>query len=72
MKGFWWAHFGWITCPKYNATRIDQIQDFARYPEIVFLDRHYLIPPVLLGMACFLMGGWSALWIGFFLSTVLT
>ncbi len=72
MKGFWWAHIGWITCRRYNATRMDQIQEFARYPELVFLDRHYLIAPTLLAIACFLMGGWSALWIGFFLSTVLT
>ncbi len=72
MKGFWWAHIGWITCRRYNATRIDQIRDFARYPELVFLDRHYLLPPTLLAIACFLMGGWSALWIGFFLSTALT
>jgi stearoyl-CoA desaturase (delta-9 desaturase) len=30
------------------------------------------VPPVLLGIACFVFGGWPGLFVGFFLSTVLT
>jgi stearoyl-CoA desaturase (delta-9 desaturase) len=30
------------------------------------------VPPTVLGVACLLAGGWSALLVGFFLSTVLT
>jgi len=71
-KGFWWSHAGWILCTKYDATRLDLIPDLARYPELRFLDRWHVLPPTVLGVACFLAGGWSALWIGFFLSTVLT
>ena len=71
MKGFWWSHIGWITCRKYEKTEFDQIRDFTRYPELVFLNKHHLIPPITLGALCFLAGGWSALWIGFFLSTAL-
>ncbi len=71
-KGFWWSHVGWIVCRKYDATEIDRVPDLARYPELRFLNRFYLLPPTLLGIGCFLAGGWSALWIGFFLSTVLT
>ncbi len=70
--GFWWSHAGWILCRKYDETRLEAIPDLARYPELRFLDRWHLLPPVALGVACFLAGGWSALWIGFFLSTVLT
>ena len=72
MKGFWWSHVGWIICTKYEATDFEAIPDFARYPELVFLNRWHLLPPILLGIVCFLMGGWSGLWIGFFLSTALT
>ncbi len=72
MKGFWWSHVGWILCRKYEATELDAIKDFARYPELVFLNRFHWLPPVVLGVACFLAGGWSALWIGFFLSTAIT
>jgi stearoyl-CoA desaturase (delta-9 desaturase) len=71
-KGFWWSHVGWILCRKYDATQLRAIPDLARYPELVFLDRWHLLPPVALGAACFLAGGWSALWVGFFLSTALT
>jgi stearoyl-CoA desaturase (Delta-9 desaturase) len=72
LKGFWWSHMGWIMCRKYRGTDLDAIKDFAKFPELRWLNRYYLVPPVLLGVACFLAGGWSALWIGFALSTVLT
>jgi stearoyl-CoA desaturase (delta-9 desaturase) len=72
MRGFWWSHMGWITCDKYHETPLDQIKDFAQYPELRFLDRHHLLPPTLLALFCALIGGWSGLVGGFFLSTVLT
>jgi stearoyl-CoA desaturase (Delta-9 desaturase) len=70
-KGFWWSHVGWILCDKYNETNVEQIKDFAQYPEIRWLDKHNWIGPWSLGVACFLIGGWSGLVVGFFLSTVL-
>ncbi|MBM4334892.1 MAG: acyl-CoA desaturase [Deltaproteobacteria bacterium] len=72
MKGFWWSHIGWITCDRYNDTEYGAIRDFARYPELRFLDTYHYVPPIVLGAICFALGGWSALWIGFFGSTVLT
>ncbi|MCP3984369.1 MAG: acyl-CoA desaturase [bacterium] len=71
MKGFWWSHLGWIVCEKYEETDLEAIPDFARYPELVFLNRWHLLPPALAAIFCFLVGGWSGLWIGFFLSTAL-
>jgi stearoyl-CoA desaturase (delta-9 desaturase) len=70
-KGFWWSHVGWFLCDKYSKTNYDAIKDFARYPELRFLDKHDWIAPWSLGVACFLIGGWSGLVLGFFLSTVL-
>ena len=72
LRGFWWSHVGWILCDKYNETPTDRIRDFAKYPEIRFLNRFDWIGPWTLGIACYLIGGWSGLLIGFFLSTVLT
>jgi stearoyl-CoA desaturase (delta-9 desaturase) len=69
--GFWWSHVGWILSTRYKKTDPSTIKDFAAYPELRFLDRHSWIGPWLLGVACFLLGGWGALLIGFFLSTVL-
>jgi stearoyl-CoA desaturase (delta-9 desaturase) len=70
-KGFWWSHVGWILCDKYSRTDVESIKDFARYPELRFLDRHDWIPPWVLGVACYVVGGWSGLVVGFLLSTVL-
>ncbi len=70
LKGFFWSHMGWIMCRKYQPAPIDQIKDFAKYPELRWLDRYHYVPPTVLGVACFLAGGWSALVVGFFLSTV--
>jgi stearoyl-CoA desaturase (Delta-9 desaturase) len=71
QKGFFWSHVGWILCDKYAATEYDRIKDFAKYPELVFLNKQDWIAPWVLGFACFFIGGWSGLLIGFFLSTVL-
>jgi stearoyl-CoA desaturase (Delta-9 desaturase) len=69
-RGFWWSHVGWILCDKYGATQRDEIKDFAKYPELRFLDKHDWIGPWTLGVACYLIGGWSGLVVGFFASTI--
>ncbi|HWE71271.1 MAG TPA: acyl-CoA desaturase [Acidimicrobiales bacterium] len=69
--GFWWSHVGWILSTKYKAADESNIRDFSVFPELRFLERTSWIGPWLLGIACFLIGGWGGLFIGFFLSTVL-
>lgn len=71
LRGFWWSHVGWILCDKYKATPFHQIEDFAKYPELRWLNRYHLLPPALLAAAVFFLWGPSALFIGFFLSTAL-
>jgi len=71
QQGIFWSHVGWILCDKYGPTDKDAIRDFVRYPELRFLDRHDWIGPWALGVASFLVAGWSGLVVGFFLSTVL-
>ena len=51
---------------------VGDVEWLARLTELRFLNRWYWIPPAILGIACFLVAGWSGLLIGFFLSTVLT
>ena len=69
--GFWWSHVGWIMSDAYEHTESDLVRDFSKYPELRFLDRFHLIPPTILGLTLFLIGGWSALVWSFFVSTVL-
>ena len=70
-KGFWWSHVGWILCDKYKGYDPERIRDFQKYPELVFISKRDWIAPWTLGIACFLIGGWSGLVVGFFASTVL-
>ena len=51
LKGFWWSHVGWILCDKNNGWDEDDIQDFAKYPELRFLNKHDWIAPWTLGIA---------------------
>jgi stearoyl-CoA desaturase (delta-9 desaturase) len=71
LRGFWWSHCGWILCRKYDETPMDRIKDFARYPELVWLNRYHLVPPILLGLTLFFVGGAELVVWGFFISTVL-
>ena len=70
LRGFWWSHMGWILCNKYNATKYEGIKDFAKYPELRWLNRNGLVPAVALAVVIFLVGGLPALIWGFFISTV--
>jgi stearoyl-CoA desaturase (delta-9 desaturase) len=69
QRGFFYSHVGWLFDGT-EETRWERIQDFAKYPELRFLNQFWLLPPVLLGFACWLFAGWPGLFIGFFLSTV--
>ncbi len=71
LFGFWWAHIGWILSDKYEGTRLDYIGDFARFPELRWLNKYYLVPPFLLGAAIWLIGGFGFFAWGFCLSTML-
>jgi stearoyl-CoA desaturase (delta-9 desaturase) len=71
LKGFWWSHVGWILCDKYGTTRFDRIPDFARFPELRWIDKRNWIGPWALGIGTFLRFGVRGLVVGFFLSTVL-
>ncbi|NQV12391.1 acyl-CoA desaturase, partial [Candidatus Uhrbacteria bacterium] len=70
LRGFWWSHVGWILCDKYKVTPYDDIQDFAKYPEIRWLSDNDLVPPTVLALLCLFFFGLPGLMIGFFASTV--
>jgi stearoyl-CoA desaturase (delta-9 desaturase) len=64
------SHMGWLFDGT-TETRYDRVKDIARYPELVALNKLWMLPPALTGLACLLFLGPSGLWIGFFFSTVL-
>jgi stearoyl-CoA desaturase (delta-9 desaturase) len=71
LKSFWWSHAGWILCDKHQATRFDRITDFARFPELRWLNKHDWVGPWTLALATFVLFGVRGLVVGFILSTVL-
>ncbi|SKC75043.1 acyl-CoA desaturase [Ohtaekwangia koreensis] len=86
IYGFWYSHIGWIVGPDFKETDYKTIGDYAKYPELVWLNKHYLVPPTILALtvmalggivnggsilAMFTTAGFSTLFIGFFLSTIL-
>ena len=71
QHGFWYAHIGWILARDHEQTSGDDIKDMARFPELRWLDRWFVVPPVALAVALFAAGGAHALFWGFFVSTAL-
>jgi len=69
--GFYYAHQGWIFDPRWNATPLELIPDFARYPELQWLNRHHYAPVVALAVACALVGGFEGFVWGYCVSTML-
>jgi stearoyl-CoA desaturase (Delta-9 desaturase) len=70
-KGFWYSHVGWIFVRRHAKTDLVKVADLARFPELRWLHRFELVPPIALGFLCWLIGGWPGLVVGFFWSTVL-
>jgi stearoyl-CoA desaturase (delta-9 desaturase) len=70
-NGFWWSHVGWILAEDWEETQYDRIPDMARYPELRWLNEHYLVPPIALAVVLTLVGGLQWLVWGFFISTTL-
>ena len=67
--GFLYSHLGWIFARRHDETDYEVVRDFAKYPELVWLDRHDYLPPVVLGVVAWLIAGWPGLVVGFFWST---
>ncbi len=58
QHGFWWAHMGWITNARNFPTDYSRIKDFAKFPELVFLNRFDALVPLLLGATLYGAGAW--------------
>lgn len=70
-KGFWWSYCGWLVSGRFDKTDYRIVRDLARYPELRWLNRNWLLPPILLGGTILLVGGWTTFLVGFCLSSVL-
>ena len=71
QDGFFWSHIGWILSGRYAGTDTSLIPDFAKFPELRWLDRNQYAPVLLYALAAWLLFGATGLFWGFFLSTAL-
>jgi stearoyl-CoA desaturase (delta-9 desaturase) len=68
-RGFWYAHMGWWLGRDHEEVRLEQIGDFARYPELRWLDRYHVVGVLLLMAATALAGGFDGFLWGYVVST---
>ncbi len=69
--GFWYAHQGWIFDDKWGGTNMEGIRDYAKYPELVWLNQNHMVGPITLAVICYLVAGFPGLVWGYALSTTL-
>jgi len=54
--GFWWSHIGWLTSKANFPTNYKYVAEWAKYPELRWLNRFDTVIPVLLALALFIFG----------------
>ncbi len=55
-KGFIRSHIGWICTNKAFRTRYELVQDFAKYKELMFLDRYDTLVPIITALSIYFLG----------------
>ena len=84
ISGFYYSHVGWVLSSQFIETRVDQVKDLLKFPELRLLDQFHVVPPIILAVCMFYFGvfleayypalntnGLQMLVWGFFISTVL-
>ena len=69
--GFFYSHVGWIFARRHDSVDLNKVEDWTKYPELMWLHRYEIVPAVLLGVICFLIDGWTGVIVGFCWSTAL-
>ena len=81
--GFWWSHIGWMTSRSNFPTNYKYVAEWARFPELRWLNRFDTVIPILLALGLYILGeilrlfapgletdGMQLVIWGFFISTV--
>ncbi len=54
--GLWWSHVGWILSDRFDAVDWRAIAQFARFPELRWLDERHWLPPITLAAGMYALG----------------
>jgi stearoyl-CoA desaturase (delta-9 desaturase) len=71
LQGLFWAHVGWVFAYENEPTRVDLVKDLARYPELIWLDRHHRWPAYAMAAGAWAVAGMPGLVWGFLVPTLL-
>lgn len=72
QRGFWWSHIGWIMSSHYQETRWERIKDFAKFPELVWLNTYWVVVYIsMCALVFFTLGAQYLVW-GCFIGVLLT
>lgn len=71
VDGFVHGHVGWLFTQDLMTPDAKLVHDLTKYPELVWLDRLWMLPGALLAAACYAVLGLNGLIYGFCLSVVL-
>lgn len=70
QDSFFWSHLGWILSDNSGETDYSKIKDFAKFPELKFINEQHWIPPVAYSLMLYAAFGLQGVLWGFFVSTV--
>jgi stearoyl-CoA desaturase (Delta-9 desaturase) len=70
QDGFLWAHQGWMLARGHERTDLSRVKDLARYPELRWVNRWWMMPPLALAVLILALGGFHAFVWAFCVSTV--
>ena len=71
VDGFLYGHMGWLFTRDLMKPDARLVHDLTKYPELVWLDRLWMVPGLLLAAACYAVLDWNGLIYGYCLSVVL-
>lgn len=68
-RGLLWSYGAWMFA-SLEEPDLGTVRDLSRYPELVWLERFWLVPGLLIAGACYLAGGLSSVCLLFCLTAV--
>jgi stearoyl-CoA desaturase (delta-9 desaturase) len=71
VKGWWHGHLGWLFARDLLPIDLGLVRDLTKYPELVWVDRLWWLPPAFLAAICYVIAGWSGVVYGYCLNVIL-
>jgi len=57
--GFWQAHLGWLFSARLQRIDLGLVKDLTRFPELMWIDRLWMLAGLVLAAICYAAFGWS-------------